>query len=548
MAGRTASTTASRHRIADRVGKQRWLTPMGAAGVLSTGIALLLTACSTLSPPPSRSLPIPTQFHHGATVSPAPAASVGSGADGGDPWLGLADPLAATLLTAAEQTAPSLQQALARVAEARAALAIVQADARPQVGATLQGSRGNSFGSSVSSGSTGASGTGTAGTGMSGAGTTGTGTSAGSLSQAPSNTLTGALTLSWEIDLFGRLAAGRLAAQARLQAADADARLARVTLRSAVLDTLVSARACRLEEASQQASLASASATRALTVIKVNAGLAPPMDRSRTEAAEGEARANLVAIEGNCAAFEQTLASLVGRPEEDIHQQLMPAVQAPVPAVPATPPWQAQLPAEVLARHPQIHALQRQADAAWADLGQARTGHLPSLNLGAVLSSTLVQVSAGHAILNSWSLGPNLAATLFDGGRIDGTIDQAQARYREAVLALTAGVRDTVRDIELALIQGETAERAKAQASDTLRASQALFDASDRAQRAGRLSLFELENARAGLLSAQLALVHAERDRARAWVALMKATGSPAPVATLPAEPLSLSPPFVGVV
>jgi outer membrane protein TolC len=42
------------------------------------------------------------------------------------------------------------------------------------------------------------------------------------------------------------------------------------------------------------------------------------------------------------------------------------------------------------------------------------------------------------------------------------------------------------------------------------------------------MSLFELEDARRGFNNAQLALISAQRDRARAWVALMKATGTQA--------------------
>jgi outer membrane protein TolC len=55
-----------------------------------------------------------------------------------------------------------------------------------------------------------------------------------------------------------------------------------------------------------------------------------------------------------------------------------------------------------------------------------------------------------------------------------------------------------------------------------------LLGASVASHQAGRMSLFELEDARRGFNNAQLALISAQRDRARAWVALMKATGTQA--------------------
>jgi outer membrane protein TolC len=83
-----------------------------------------------------------------------------------------------------------------------------------------------------------------------------------------------------------------------------------------------------------------------------------------------------------------------------------------------------------------------------------------------------------------------------------------------------------VRDVELALIQGATAQDSAREAMDTLDAAEQLFRASEAAQRAGRLSLFDLEIARSALLSAQNAVISARRERARAWVALVKATGN----------------------
>jgi outer membrane protein TolC len=115
----------------------------------------------------------------------------------------------------------------------------------------------------------------------------------------------------------------------------------------------------------------------------------------------------------------------------------------------------------------------------------------------------------------------------FDGGSGAAAVDAARGRYAEALAALRQTLRDTVRDVEFALIQAGAAAEAEDSARATVAAAIDLFRASEAAQRSGRLSLFDLEIARSALLSAQTGLISAQRDRARAWVALIKAAGNP---------------------
>ncbi len=485
--------------------RRRW-TPATAVACL---IPLLLVACSTTTPSPVVLPATPASFAH-AQASASASASTSPSASGIQTVLdALADPALPGLLKAVEQSAPTLVQALARITQARARLGTAQAGSQPQASAFAQGTRSNNSAST-------------------GGGTSAGGNPGATTGNTPAYDLaTAGLSLSWEIDLFGRLAAGRSAAQARLDAADADAQMTRLALRSQVADTLVVYRACMLAASSQRDSLAASLVTLHLTEVRQGAGLAPMIDVSRAQTSTGEVRTSLVATEGQCEQALQSLAYLSDQSVGTLRAQLQVSANAPASQLLELPALHPAQPASVIARHPQVLRAQRNADAAWQDLGALRASRYPSLNLAATLATTLIQLGPFQQSFNSWSFGPSLSVALFDGGRIRASIEEGQGRYEESVAVLAGAVRDTVRDVELALIQGQTAEAAAAQASATLQASRQLYNASEAAQRAGRLSLFELESARLSLLGAQTNLINAHRDQARAWVALQKAAGVP---------------------
>lgn len=149
-----------------------------------------------------------------------------------------------------------------------------------------------------------------------------------------------------------------------------------------------------------------------------------------------------------------------------------------------------------------------EAAAAWAEIGVARGNRLPRLDLAAVLTGQWIRAAGSTLNLTTWSVGPALTGTQFDGGAGAANVCAAQARYRHAVARLQGTLRTTVEDVESVL-----AARASAQ------------DRTVSASEAAAISLFELEDSRRQFASAEDAEISAWRDRAQAWMALVKATG-----------------------
>lgn len=438
-------------------------------------------------------------------VEPASGTPHRSGAE--DWWRALRDPAIDQLVPYADANSASLAEAVARVAEARAGVGTARAAALPQLDASASAQRG---------------------------------TNTTVLPTTVEEQASGALNLSWEIDLFGRLRHGSAAAQAQLDARDSDARLTRLSLEAQVADTVLLRRACMLTLARERETLQSSETTLKLTQIKTQAGFSAPLDVARSRTSVGEARQAVVATEGECRRYAEVLVDLSGASMPQVANALADA--AATPELPDAPVMAPALPATVLGSHPSLVSARRNADAAFEQVGQARAARLPSISLAGALSTSWIKFSQIDQGVNAWSIGPSLALPLFDGGSRDAAVEAARARYDQAAALLRQTLSDTVRDVELALIDGDTAQRQLASAGETSTAAHDLFSASRVAQQAGRLSLFDLEIARSSLLSAQTNLILARRDTARAWVALVKATGNgmPAPVPTRGGDPLPL--------
>jgi len=458
-------------------------------GLVCTAAAL--SACA-LQPPAASSLPpLPHQWSRTPAFTSPAAPNAHATAEW---WQALRDPGLSTLVQAAEQASPTLARAMARLEEVRSSAAAQDANASPSLRADAKAGRGNSQ----------------------------------SGNSKPASSASASLSLAWELNLFGGLRHDRAAAQQRLQASHADAQGTRLSLQAQVADAAIAARACAAQAAARREDVRSRRAALQLTELRQSAGQVAALDSARSRSSLAEAEINRVSTEEQCAEGEQQLVQLTGLPLAEVRRALGEPAAGTGRAVPEPPPLQPALPATVLASHPAVVSALRSADAAWEDIGSAEAARRPSLSLSALLGPSWLRAAGSWARSTSWSLAPALGGTLWDGGRGAATAGAARARHAQALASLESTLRSAIQDVENALSLAEgAAERERLAMAGSAAAAQ-LLGASMASHQAGRMSLFELEDARRGFNNAQLALISAQRDRARAWVALMKATGAQA--------------------
>lgn len=449
--------------------------------------ALLLLAGCVSRPPDKAPDPTPAQWH-------VPLPHDGAVTLMAEWWKRLDDPLLVDLISAAQAESPDIASAAARISEASADRVAAGAAMIPNLNGNLQAQRGNTL-------------------------------SAAAPNQPvmPITTLQGSLASSWEIDLFGGLAASRDAAQASLEGAQARWHAARVSVAAETANNYFDERACQGQLQVQISDTRSRNETARLTDLAAKAGFQAPADAARARATAADGNARLVQQRTQCALYRKALVALTGMDAAALDGRLDAAALTPPPleAVAVGP-----VPAQVLAQRPDVFAAERAVASASASAGAALAKRFPRLTLQGNIGVMQFRMSGFQQTLDTWTIGPlALDIPIFDAGTRAANVEAARARYDESVAQYRSTVRQAVREVESALLSLQSSHDRYADAEDAVRYSQRSFAATQARFDSGLASLFELEDARRQLFVAQTTLVGLQRDRAEAFVTLYRAMG-----------------------
>ena len=245
------------------------------------------------------------------------------------------------------------------------------------------------------------------------------------------------LDVAWEVDLWGRLAASVNAADSEVAASFADLQAARLSIAAQVANAWFA-----LREAAEQVDLAertTATYQSSADVVRdrFEAGLSGALDLRLAEANVATSAALAVSAREDYRATSRQIELLLGRfPSAELES--VGEFPTLPPAVPAG------LPADVLARRPDLVAAEHRMSAAEFQAKAARLDRWPSL----VLTSTGGRTSDVFSDLldgdfTVWSLAASIMGPLVDGGRRRAAVDEALANMRAvraqfAALALQA--------------------------------------------------------------------------------------------------------------
>ncbi|CAB3780956.1 Outer membrane protein OprM [Paraburkholderia caffeinitolerans] len=340
-------------------------------------------------------------------------------ADRGPWWLiyddaqlnGLMDQLNASNQTVA-QYAAAYRQARALVGEARAAYF-------PVVSASFSGSRARSPARVSNSNSNGFTGSGSI-----------------------SNNVNLGLDATWEPDLWGKVSRTVSAQEAGQQGAAADLANARLSAQATLAQTWFALRSLDAQQKLLDDTVAAYQKSLQLTQNQYAQGVAGRADviqaQTQLQSAQAAAIDNGVAR----AQDEHAIAVLVGKPAS--------AFSIPASALTATPPTvPVTMPSALLERRPDIASAERKAAAANEQIGIAISAFFPTLTLsasGGFESSVLSQLLSMPS--RFWTLGPSLAATVFDAGLRRAQTEAARAAYDQQVAAYRQTVLAAFQDVE----------------------------------------------------------------------------------------------------
>jgi len=150
-------------------------------------------------------------------------------------------------------------------------------------------------------------------------------------------------------------------------------------------------------------------------------------------------------IERDIALIENAMSILLGRNPAPVHRRSLDTLKLP--------PVPQGVPSDVLYRRPDVVAAEQTLVAANAKIGVAKSQYFPTISLTSALglaSDQLQWLMARTARDGDISLG--LAGVLFDGGRIDGDVRNAEALQKLMAEAYLQSVQTALREVEDSLV------------------------------------------------------------------------------------------------
>jgi outer membrane protein TolC len=184
------------------------------------------------------------------------------------------------------------------------------------------------------------------------------------------------------------------------------------------------------------------------------------------------------------------------------------------------------LPADLLARRPDLASAEAQLASANANITAARAALLPGIQLtGSAGLASNVLVNFLNAPTATLALGATLAQTIFDGGRLRSQVDVAESRERELIESYRRSILAALADVESALASGSrTADQELLQEQVVVEAPPALRLAEIR-YREGADDLLTVLDAQRTLFQADDQLAQIRLSRLQASLGLYKALG-----------------------
>jgi outer membrane protein, multidrug efflux system len=451
------------------------------ARVATLATSLLLGGCAALAPPVQMPAPTPPPLDAPAAWQ-APQVPVQQTATLRDWWRQFGDPVLLELLEASQAASPTLAAAASRIEQARASSVAANAALLPALNANASGSTGRS-----------------------------------ELRTPRAGYATANLQASWELDLFGANQAGRDAALARLQGAQASLADARIAVAAETAATYNALRGCEALVVQTEADAQSRAETARVTELAAKAGLLAPASAALARASAAQGRALLAAQQAACEQLLKSLVALTALDEPAPRTARLPQpAQLRVPAVPAV----------ALAQRPDLRVAEQAVVAAAEDTTQSQALRYPRVALSGSVGPALLRVENNSFSGSLWTIGPlQVSLPLFDGGTLEANVVAARARYDEAVSAYRAEVREAVREVESALVTLDSSARRVADTQIAVEGFEASLKAADARFRGGLGSLFDLEDARRSALLAHSTLIELQRDQVAAWITLYRALG-----------------------
>jgi len=328
------------------------------------------------------------------------------------------------------------------------------------------------------------------------------------------------INLSYEIDVWGRVRRSFESARAQAKASEDDVGVVRLIVETDVTRFYYTLRSLDAQAQILEQTVVAYREQVRLVSVQLRTGLVSPIVVSQAQAQLQTTLAQQRDVLRARADLEHALAILCGRPAPSFAVAVNPLGEVSPPAVPPG------LPAQLLARRPDVAEAEQNLVAANAQVGVATAEFYPRFTL----TSSAGFESADISTVFTWqsrvaSILPSVSIPIFEGGRLRANLEATEARFRQAVAAYTnqilvayGDVEDALTDLHAFTDEVGSLREAVSASRDYLRFAQAQY-------KYGLVDYLIVIDAERTLLANQLSLAQAVNLQIGASIQLIKALG-----------------------
>lgn len=336
---------------------------------------------------------------------------------------------------------------------------------------------------------------------------------------ATSGSTSASLNVSYEVDLWGGIAAGRRSAKAGYDATRFDQEAALLSIKAAIASGWFQWLALQERIATTQKNIVIAERVQKVVDARYRNGAATAAEVAQQKTNLLTQQASLLPLELQARQTRSALAILLGKTPQEFELAESKLLDVVVPEItPGTP-------AELIIRRPDLAASEATLIAANADIIQARAAMLPGISLGANLGESASELFSLNPATQTagWSL--SLAQTLFNGGRVLNQKRLSEARRAELLLQYHKAILVALQEVDTALASTDISRKQEINLQEILVQAELSMRLTETRYRAGSDDLLELLVVQRSLFQAQDSLVQQRQARLNAAVDLYKALG-----------------------
>jgi NodT family efflux transporter outer membrane factor (OMF) lipoprotein len=255
---------------------------------------------------------------------------------------------------------------------------------------------------------------------------------------------------SWELDFWGRIRRGIESADANLLATLADYDTTLVTLTADVANTYIALRTAEERIRIARENVEIQEQTLKIVEARFKYGTVTQLDVEQARTALLNTLATLPTLETQLRQARDALSVLLGMPPSDLSDLL-----AGPSAIPVSPPQViVGMPADLLRRRPDIRSAELQAVAQSAQIGVARADLFPAFSL--IGNLVLLSTDLGTFRLSdmfrwgarSVQVGPSVQWNILNYGQLTNNVRAQDARFQQLLFAYQQSVLVAQQDVE----------------------------------------------------------------------------------------------------